>query len=289
MRLKTIISAAVLAAAALVSAPAQAAVQAHEAAPLPAPAPCDGCWKPALNTSWQWQLSTLPKKPFPNVQMFDIDGFLAKDGAIVKALKADKPGRGVICYISAGSYENFRPDAAQFPKSVLGKQVDGWPEERWLDIRQYQGKLGEIMKARLDMCKKAGFDGVEADLVDGYKSETGFPLTAADQLAYNTWLANEAHKRGLSIGLKNDLEQIPQLLPYFDFAVNEQCWQYDECTTAQNGDFGYDQFVKAGKAVFQVEYDLGTARFCAKSNKQNFNSLKKKLDLQAWRVPCRGA
>ncbi|MFI7441943.1 endo alpha-1,4 polygalactosaminidase [Nonomuraea indica] len=302
-----IFSAAVTAAAlltALVPAPAQAAqagstqtLRASEAvqtaansaaAALPAPVPCKGCWRPALNTSWQWQLAAPPTKPFLDVQMYDIDGFEARDGAVVKALKAAKPGRGVVCYISAGSYEDWRPDAKSFPASVLGKKVEGWPGERWLDIRQYKGQLGKIMEARLDMCDKAGFDAVEPDLIDGFTNDTGFPLTGADQLAYNVWLANEAHERGMSIALKNDVEQIPQLLPYYDFALNEECWSHDECTTAQNEDYGYDQFVKAGKAVFQVEYELPASRFCARSNAQNFNSLVKNWDLDAKRTPCRG-
>ncbi|WP_219601621.1 endo alpha-1,4 polygalactosaminidase [Nonomuraea indica] len=302
-----IFSAAVTAAAlltALVPAPAQAAqaestqtLRAAEAvqtaansaaAALPAPVPCKGCWRPALNTSWQWQLAAPPTKPFLDVQMYDIDGFEARDGAVVKALKAAKPGRGVVCYISAGSYEDWRPDAKSFPASVLGKKVEGWPGERWLDIRQYKGQLGKIMEARLDMCDKAGFDAVEPDLIDGFTNDTGFPLTGADQLAYNVWLANEAHERGMSIALKNDVEQIPQLLPYYDFALNEECWSHDECTTAQNEDYGYDQFVKAGKAVFQVEYELPASRFCARSNAQNFNSLVKNWDLDAKRTPCRG-
>ncbi|MBB6552667.1 endo alpha-1,4 polygalactosaminidase [Nonomuraea rubra] len=282
MRLSVLVSAAVLAATALVPAPAQAATA------LPAPVACDGCWKPALNTSWEWRLSSLPAKPFLDVQMYDIDGFAAAEsGTIVKALKAARPGRKLVCYISAGSHEDWRPDAGQFPAGVLGKPLDEWEGERWLDIRQYTGKLGEIMKARLDMCKAAGFDAVEPDNVDAYTNDSGFPLKAADQLAYNAWFANEAHKRGLSVGLKNDVAQIPRLLPYFDFAVNEQCWQYSECTTAQNGTYGYDQFVKAGKAVFQVEYELRTSQFCARSNAQNFNSLKKTYDLDGTRTACR--
>jgi hypothetical protein len=282
MRLSVLVSAAALAATALVATPVQAATA------LPAPVACDGCWKPALNTSWEWRLSSLPAKPFLDVQMYDIDGFAAaENGTIVKALKAAKPGRKLVCYISAGSHEDWRPDADQFPSGVLGKPLDEWEGERWLDIRQYTGKLGEIMKARLDMCKAAGFDAVEPDNVDAYTNDSGFPLKAADQLAYNAWFANEAHKRGLSVGLKNDVAQIPQLLPYFDFAVNEQCWQYSECTTAQNGTYGYDQFVKAGKAVFHVEYELKTSQFCARSNAQNFNSLKKTYDLDGTRTACR--
>ncbi|MGR6921364.1 endo alpha-1,4 polygalactosaminidase [[Actinomadura] parvosata] len=281
MRLPVLIAALVVTTA-LTTGPAEA-----QAAKLPDPVPCAGCWKPALNTSWEWRLSSLPAKPFLDVQMYDIDGFAAKSGAIVKELKAAKPGRKVVCYISAGTHEDWRPDAGRFPASVIGEPLEEWEGERWLDIRQYGGPLGEIMKARLDMCKAAGFDAVEPDNVDAYTNDSGFPLTAADQLAYNAWFANEAHKRGLSVGLKNDVAQIPKLLPYYDFAVNEQCWQYSECTTAQNGTYGYDQFVKAGKAVFQVEYELKTSQFCAKSNAQNFNSLKKTYDLDGTRTACR--
>ncbi|WP_326625762.1 endo alpha-1,4 polygalactosaminidase [Nonomuraea fuscirosea] len=300
MRLSALVSAAALAAVTVVtslttapaaagSASGAALATASGAAALPSPVACNGCWKPALNTSWDWQLIALPKKPYPNVQMFDIDGFDATDdGTIVKSLKADKPGRRVVCYISAGTYEDWRPDSGRFPAAVLGDPLEDWEGERWLDIRRYSGELGQIMKDRLDMCKAAGFDAVEPDNVDGYTNDTGFPLKAADQLAYNAWLANEAHKRGLSVALKNDVAQIPQLLPYFDFAINEECWEHSECTTAQNGgSYGYDQFVKAGKAVFQVEYNLATSKFCSKSNAQNFNSLKKTYDLDSYRVACR--
>jgi hypothetical protein len=110
---------------------------------------------------------------------------------------------------------------------VLGRS-NGWPGEKWLDIRKV-GILGPIMKARLDMCDAKGFDAVEFDNVDGYQNHTGFKLTGADQLKYDVFLANQAHRRGMSAVLKNDLGQIAKLLPYFDFALNEQCHQYHEC------------------------------------------------------------
>lgn len=103
--------------------------------------------------------------------------------------------------------------------------------ERWLDIRRID-ILGPIMRARMDMAKKKGCDGVEPDNVDAYTPDNkggGFKLTYKDQIKYNTWLAQEAHKRDLSIGLKNDLDQIADLVTHFDWALNEECWQYDEC------------------------------------------------------------
>jgi hypothetical protein len=254
---------------------------------LPAPVDCASCWHPPLQVSWQWQLEQPPSSPFRDVDMYDIDGFEASAGLVADLHQ--RPGRRVVCYISAGSRERFRPDASQFPARIVGRPLDGWPAERWLDIRRYGGRLGTIMKARIAMCAAKGFDAVEFDNVDGYLNRTGFRLTAADQLRYNAWLANQAHARGLSAVLKNDMPQIPRLLPYYDMALNEQCWQYAECTTRQNGRYGYDQFIAAGKPVFQVEYALAPPDFCARSNRQDFNSLRKRLALGPYRVPCRGA
>ncbi len=232
-------------------------------------------WQPALNTSWQWQLTT-PVDQTVNAQMYDIDMF-DNDVSVVASLHAQ--GRKVICYISAGTFENWRPDAASFPAVVKGNAVSGWPGENWLDIRRLD-ILGPIMTARLDLCQTKGFDGVEPDNIDGYTNGTGFPLTAQDQINYNTFLANQAHARGLSVALKNDLDQVQALLPYFDWALNEQCFQYNECNTLV-------PFITAGKAVFEVEYSLSTSQFCPQANALNFNAMQKDLNLDAFRIPCR--
>jgi hypothetical protein len=245
---------------------------------LASPVACRSCWSPGLRVSWQWQLA---KPPSPshllNVRMYDVDGFEA-----TKKLVSRMHGRRIkaVCYLSAGSWENWRPDAGEFPKKVLGRS-NGWPGERWLDIRRID-LLGPLMQSRLDLCAAKGFDAVEFDNVDGYQNDTGFPLTAREQLRYDAFLANEAHKRGLSAFLKNDLDQIRKLLPYFDAALNEQCFQYRECGKLS-------PFVKAGKPVFGVEYKLDPSAFCARANEMDFNFLKKRVKLDAWRVPCRGA
>lgn len=239
---------------------------------------CSGCWHPALRVSWQWQLQNPPKAgALLDVKMYDVDGFETS-----KSLVAAMHTKGIkaVCYISAGSWENFRPDADDFPASVLGKS-NGWPGEKWLDIRKRK-ILKPIMRARMNICRRKGLDAIEFDNVDGYQNATGFPLTGSDQLRYDVFLANAAHTRGLSAFLKNDLGQITKLLPYFDAALNEQCFQYSECPALS-------RFVKAGKPVFNVEYRLDRSQFCAKANARNFNSLKKRLTLDAWRRPCRGA
>jgi hypothetical protein len=208
--------------------------------------------------------------------MYDIDLFDVPQ-EVMDELHDD--GRIVICYFSAGSYENWRPDAGDFPAVVLGNPLDGWPGERWLDIRRLD-LLGPIMAARLDLAVQKGCDGVEPDNVDGSANNSGFPLTADDQLTYNIWLSTESHQRSLSIGLKNDLDQIPQLPPYFDWALNEQCFQYDECELLL-------PFVNAGKAVFGVEYEGDPAEICPQAIIYNFDWLFKDIDLGPERFSCR--
>ncbi len=233
-------------------------------------------WHPAVNTSWQWHLNELPLDQSVDVEMYDIDLF-DTDSDVVTALHAQ--GRIVICYMNAGGSEDWRPDAAAFPREVIGKNLDGWEGENWLDIRQIE-LLAPIMEARFDLCAAKGFDGVEPDNVDGFQNDTGFPLTYDDQREFNIWLAAEAHKRGLSIGLKNDMDQIPDLLEHFDWALNEQCFEYAECETLL-------PFIEAGKPVFTVEYELEPSEFYDQANALNFNSMKKNWNLDAWRAPCR--
>ncbi|MFB6872742.1 endo alpha-1,4 polygalactosaminidase [Streptomyces sp. NPDC056323] len=230
-------------------------------------------WRPEPGTGWQWQLSGR-LDPAVDVPVYDIDGFDHKASAVADL---HRRGRKVICYLSTGAWEDFRPDAGKFPASVRGKG-NGWEGEYWLDIRRTD-ILEPLMERRIQMCAEKGFDAVEPDNMDGYRNRTGFPLTAADQLRYNRLIARIAHRHGLAVGLKNDLGQIPELEPDFDFAVNEQCEQYEECEKLT-------PFVKAGKAVLHVEYELPLTRFCADSRRLGLSSLLKKYELGVWRQEC---
>jgi hypothetical protein len=187
-------------------------------------------------------------------------------------------GKKVICYFSAGSWENYRDDSDQFPSEVLGKKLDGWPDEKWIDISKYQ-KFAHVMQARLDLAKNKDCDAVEPDNVDAYQNNSGFNLSYSDQLNYNKWLAEQAHLRGLGIALKNDLDQVTDLVDHFDFAINEQCFQYNECELLK-------PFINQGKAVFGVEYELKTSKFCQKAKKMNFRWLKMDYYLDGSRVSC---
>ncbi|MGK5642242.1 endo alpha-1,4 polygalactosaminidase [Streptomyces sp. URMC 126] len=231
-------------------------------------------WQPRPGTRWQWQLDGKVDTSV-DVPVYDIDGF-ENDAATVERLHAD--GRKVVCYVNVGAYEDWRPDAKKFPESVLGEDNDGWKGEKWLDIRRLD-VLGPIMAERFDMCRKKGFDAVEPDLTEGFRNETGFPLTAAHQLAFNRMVARLAHERGMAVGLKNDLDQIPELVGDFDFAVNEQCAEFGECDKLS-------PFVRRGKAVFHVEYKLEPGEFCGRAKNLGLSSMQKRLGLSSWRRPC---
>ena len=213
-----------------------------------------------------------------------------ENGAAVAAIHAN--GAKAICYIDAGGAESFRPDFAQYDAfntncngCLFGKPVAGFRNEFWVNINNDQGQrdfiLGRI-GARLDRCVANGFDGVEMDVVDAWSNRTGLTISADTQLLFNSALANLAHGKGLTVALKNDVEQVPDLAPYFDYAINEQCQQYSEC-----GNYTTN-FVNAGKAVFQVEYKLSNSKFCPQANAENRNAIKKTFDLfdTPW-TPCR--
>lgn len=249
-------------------------LNATAAGALPEPVPCDGCWVPGLETSWQIQFAGRLDTSF-DVEMYEVDMF-DTSREVVSDLHAD--GRRVVCYISAGSWERWRPDEDDYPKAVLGKDLDGWPGERWLDIRRMR-TLKPLLRDRIELCKAKGFDSVEFDNVNGYQNRTGFPLRGTHQMEFNAWLANTAHENGLSVALKNDGPQADELVDYFDWALVEQCFQYDEC-----GD--YDIFIDSGKPVMEIEYKLARAEFCDRAAAHGFNALRKHRNLDAWRRPC---
>lgn len=224
-------------------------------------------WQPAPGTTWQIQLQGEISTEW-EVEMYDIDLFDTPEATIEKL---HNDGRIVICYFSAGSYEDWRDDADQFPAKVIGKPLEGWEGENWLDIRQID-LLSPVMSARLDLAVEKDCDGVDPDNVNGYTNDTGFPLTYDDQLAYNIWLSEQAHERGLSIGLKNDLEQVEALVSNFDWALNEQCFTYEECDLLL-------PFIEAGKAVFGIEYEDQPENYCPLANKMKFSWLTKSIDL----------
>jgi len=247
-------------------------------------------WRPspAEDLTWQWQINGKLDTGL-DVDMYDVDLFDTSATSIAE-LKAS--GKTVICYFSAGTYEGWRDDWQQFFSFISNEEYSGdkppfagnmadW-DERWLDIRRID-LLAPIMRSRMALAASKGCDGVEPDNMDAYTngSETELNLTYSDQLTYNRWIAEQAHLAGLSVGLKNDVEQLEDLVDDFDWALNEQCFQYNECE-------GYSVFTSSGKAVFGVEYKGNAGNFCPKANSMGLSWLKKRLALDSWRIGCEG-
>ena len=239
--------------------------------------PLSPWWQPTAGMTWQWQIGDLDIDTSVDAQVYDIDLYV--DQSIIDELHAR--GRKVIGYISVGSWEDWRPDKDQFPAEVLGKDYEGWKGEKWLDIRQIE-KLAPIMLARLDLCKAKGFDAVEPDNMEIYTNDTGFPLTYDDQLKYALWLADEAHRRGMAIGVKNAPDQVKDLLDVFDFAITEDAFYYGWAEKMV-------PFIQAGKPVFAAEYtdlDGDFPSFCRQSKKLGFSTILKNRGLDSWLQTC---
>jgi hypothetical protein len=249
--------------------------------PAIAPITTGNWYKPALGSTWQWQLTGTINTNY-NVNIYDIDLF-DSPVQLIQTLQAQ--GKRVICYFSAGSYESWRSDKSQFLINELGNSLANWQGERWLDIRS--PNVQAIMASRLDLAVQKGCDGVEPDNVDGYMNNSGFNLTANDQLVFTRFIANQAHTRGLAVGLKNNLHQVNELHSYFDFAVNEQCYEYQECELLT-------PFINNNKAVFHVEYNSkysnGSAELnnmCDDAINRQFNTLVLPINLDdEFRISC---
>ena len=232
-------------------------------------------WRPPAHFTWYWQLQGRPR--FEPVAVTDLDGWNTS-AATVARLHAR--GQHVVCYVDVGTWERWRPDAGRFPRSVLGAP-NGWPGERWLDVRR-QSVLRPIMAARFAMCARKGFDAVEGDNIDGFENRTGFTISVGQQLAYDEWMARTVHALGMAVFQKNLPEKAAQLQPYFDGVLDEQCNQYSECGA-------FAPYRRAGKPVLNAEYRASLyPGFCAADRRRGISGALYALSLDGslWR-PCR--
>ncbi|KAK0127029.1 hypothetical protein ONS96_006589 [Cadophora gregata f. sp. sojae] len=239
-------------------------------------------WRPEAGTSWQIVLQYALNDTTPDVAVYDIDLFTNPKSTIDNLHSL---GRKVICYFSAGSYEDFRPDSKSFEKSDYGKPLDGWPGEWWLNVSS--PNVREIMTTRIELAKTKGCDGVDPDNVDGYDNDTGFDLTKEQAVDFMTFMAIEAHSRNMSIGLKNSGGIVNSTLPMMQWQVNEQCVQYNECDS-------FTPFIENNKPVFHIEYpnsaprisSADNATFCDRSTDEGFSTLLKNMNLDNWYQDC---
>lgn len=229
-----------------------------------------------VQPTWHIQYNPTPVDPQADVDYWNLDLF---DVGQETMWNLKSQGTKVMCYFSAGSWEEWRADAALFPEHCLGAS-NGWPGERWVDTNCPQVRA--LMTDRIDLGISKGCDAFDPDNMDAYgNGGGGFSLSSADALEYFTFLADYAHIRGAQIGLKNALEIIPEALDTMDFAVNEQCWKYRECDLLF-------PVVDQGKPVFHIEYggQKKADRHCSRFNDYGFSSVIKKKKLHAWEISC---
>lgn len=245
-------------------------------------------WQPRVGATWNYQINgAILQKPTGKYDVWDIDLF---DNNVTTISALQTAGSSVVCYFSGGSYENWRPDAANFPKSDLGKGLSGWDGENWINISS--PAIRKIMVTRLDLAVQKGCNGVDPDNVDGYNNDNGLGLTPNDSINYINFLADAAHQRNLSIGLKNAGEIVPQVVNTVQYSVNEACVAYDECAT-------FAPFIKASKPVFHVEYPKGPdvnnnlavssankTTVCHAKGEDKFSTIIKNQNLDAWIEVC---
>ncbi|KAJ5110964.1 hypothetical protein N7532_001499 [Penicillium argentinense] len=244
-------------------------------------------WQPEVGVKWQIELLYPLNNTNIDADVYDIDLYDNEKSTISNL---QDMGRKVICYFSAGTYEEWRSDASSFEDSDLGNNLDDWPGERWLDTNSKN--VRKIMQTRLDLAQTKGCDGVDPDNIDAYDNDNGLKMTKSDAINYVNWLAGQAHSRGLSIGLKNGGAIISSVIKNMQWCVNEQCAQYEECDT-------YAAFTDANKPVFHIEYPKGDetndeknvttkqmSSACKADSASDFSTVIKNMDLDNWVEYC---
>jgi endo-alpha-1,4-polygalactosaminidase (GH114 family) len=233
-------------------------------------------WQPEAGITWDWQLSE-PLNLTYDVEVYDVDW--ETDQAQIDELL----GRGIklICYVSVGTYEEWRSDADDYPDDVIGPL---WPEwdEYFVDIRSEA--LREIVANRMDVCAAKGFHALEPDNMDVFELEddSGFPLTEAIGLEYAEWLAEEAHARGLAIVQKNASSLTDDLVNLYDGALTEDCFVDDWCEEVS-------AYPEADKPAFMAEYTDTNVDFdaaCEFGAENGYSPILKDRDLTDELTTC---
>lgn len=185
------------------------------------------------------------------------------DAAYIHNINAQ--GKKTVCYIDAGTLEDWRQDREAFitdSHDDFGKKYKGYGgTETWLDISHWQSYTVP-MSARIQAAASKGCTAIELDNTDCYENACVSGASYDSMLAWEkewvAWLVETVHSHGMAVGLKNSQELIPQFLNDFEFAINEQCMDYNECGL-------YKPFVDQNKVVFNVEYNNHNGKVCQES------------------------
>ncbi len=129
-----------------------------------------------------------------------------------------------------------------------------------------------MLRERISMCARKGFDAVELDDIDSFDppSTTGFQLTPGDVQNFLAYAFNEIHLAGMTALWKNSPYLSWWGRQYADGAVVEECYLNHACFAAQfRGSrqygitctvlsgatpCGWDDFTAVGQWVGEAEY-----------------------------------
>jgi hypothetical protein len=204
------------------------------------------------------------------IDLFDISR------AQIDALHAR--GKVVVAFVAAGSFEPWRPDVDALPEAAIGNPLPGYPDEAWLDVRD--PSVRQLLVGRLTLAADKGFDGVLLVSLDAYLADSGFGLSAADQLAYNLWLAERAAQAGLVAGISSDWQHAAQLAARYAFAIHVNCVADQRCAEL-------DAYRAEGRAVFDLETRFDdSASVCAAANRLRLPVTLKRESFDAWFLAC---
>eukprot|EP01134_Creolimax_fragrantissima_P006966 CFRG6966T1 len=237
-------------------------------------------YKPDKGIRWQWQLQDDIDQSV-DVPLYDVDVDTPAD--VIASLHA--AGRKVMCYFSAGSWEEWRVDQSLFPKEVMGGYLDFgtgdvFKDEAWLDIRRLD-IIGPLLLHRLDLAQEKGCDAIEFDNPDMIIHVHGLSgnVELTTQLQFNKWCAGQAHARGMGVALKNSNEFAAFLSETYDMVVNEEAFI--------NGNIdNYWPFLNRNKPVLNTEYFTSRCFYCSTANAMGVSSIKKTPNLDACMKDC---
>lgn len=211
-----------------------------------------GCTAPATDAD-------IPLPPAGAVFDYQLGGaYDPPAGVTVVARDATAEPSGLydICYVNGfqtqpGEGEHW---LSEHPDLVL-RSSDGepvadpdWPDEYLLDTSTVAKReaIAALLGTVVASCATSGFDAVEIDNLDTYSRSDG-ALTLDDNIDLAARYARVAHDLGMATAQKNGAGFSARLRDAvgFDFAVTEDCAQFDECS---------DYSDAYGDLVFDIEY-----------------------------------
>lgn len=234
-------------------------------------------WLPAPDAKFDLQFTTpMQLQRQVDFMVLDLADALPNE---VDAIRGN--GAAAVCYFNGGSISTEDDDFDVVPPLVIGRTLETDPQSRWLDLRDIN-QLTDFISGRLDRCRDKGFDAALVGNLENYLFRSGFPIGERQQLAFNQYIADAAHQRGLTIGLWNSRSQIAALAGSYDFVLVSGCFEDGWCNETQ-------PFIDMGKPAFLVEFaesPRSDVEFCAANQTFGTMGIIKRQVLDGWLRLC---